>query len=164
VSVEGVKVVRITDGGNFTTQEFVTVTESTISGTGLFGNNNVVVSYSNVGDLKIVTGALVEAYTVTASQQGATFTTPISIEDESEFGLSVGVGLNNNRGLDLSLDNAVRANPAPASLNIFALDATVNPFTTPTGSESVTFAGGLTDEIHYRDFDNVVVTTHVRNT
>jgi hypothetical protein len=157
VTVEGAQVVRITDGGNHTTQEHVKVTEATISGTGLFGNKNVVVTYSNIGDLQIETGTLAETYTVAASTSSATFANPILIEDFSEFGLNASVTLTARSGLNLNLDNAEITNPARASLFISAVGGTFNPSSpiTPTGSESITFPGGLTSVVDYSNFTSV---------
>jgi hypothetical protein len=144
---------QILNGGNVTTNEQMTVTESTISGTGMFGNNNVAVHYFNTVPF-ILTGQLANSYTVAASLPGARFREPIFLRDEfSGAGLSVKVSVDSGSGLSLNLFNK---NPASGSLFISALSGTFNPFTptTPNGNESVTFTG-LTSTIGYAGFDNV---------
>jgi hypothetical protein len=157
VFVEGVGRLAVTDPGNHTTQEHVTVTESTISGTGLFGNNAAVVHYSDVGSLQIATGQLADTYAIAGSKPGAHFASPIEIDDDSTAGMSVLVALDGGSGLDLNLNNAGLAKPAPASLFISASHATFNPSNpaSGTGSETVTFAGGLTSDVVYAGFTSV---------
>jgi hypothetical protein len=157
VSVQGVGSLTITNSDNGSRQENVKVTESTVSGTGLFGKNTVVVAYSNIGSLQINTGQLADTYTIAGSKPGATFANPIEIVDDSEVGLNVSVTLTARSGLDLNLDNAEVGNPAPASLFISALGGTFNPNVpvTPTGSETVTFPGGLTSVVEYTNFTSV---------
>jgi hypothetical protein len=144
---------QILDGGNVTTNEQMTVTESTISGSGMFGNNSVAVHYVNTLPF-ILTGQLANSYTVASSLPGARFREPIFIRDEfSSAGLSVKVSVDSGSGLSLSLFNK---NPATGSLFISAVSGTFNPFTptTPNGTETVTFTG-LTSTIGYTGFDSV---------
>ena len=63
--------------GTVTTQEQVKVTESTISGIGLFGNSGVVVGYQDTIPL-IFTGRLANTYTVAPSQPRSASVTPSS--------------------------------------------------------------------------------------
>jgi hypothetical protein len=158
VFVEGVGRLALTDPGNHTTQEHVTVTESTISGTGLFGNNAAVVHYNDIGSVQIVTGELADTYAIAGSKPGARFSSPIEIDDNSAVGLNIAVTLDAGSGLDLDLNNTnFRPNPAPASLFISAVDGTFSHPTPPlpTGIEDVTFAGGLTSEVIYSGFTSV---------
>jgi hypothetical protein len=72
-------------------------------------------------------------------------------------GPSVSVTLNPHRALDLSLDNVQVGILPPESLTIIATGgkfSSASP-TTPTGSERVTFAGGITSEIDYSNFASV---------
>jgi hypothetical protein len=156
VSVFGALTLSILDGGNATTKEQVKVTESTIAGTGLFGNNNVVLTYGGIGSpVTIFTGQLANTYTVTGSQPGAHFSSAITIEDLfSSAGLSVVADLDSGSGLVLDLFNK---NPAAGHLFISAPGGKINPQTptTPNGAEVVTFTGGLTSTVAYTGFNNV---------
>jgi hypothetical protein len=155
VTVVAAEALQILDGGNVTTQEQMTVTESTASGTGMFGNNAVVIHYEDTF-LLFETGQLANTYTVKPSHPGATFFAGgISINDDfSNAGLSVIVNVDSSSGLGLSLFNK---NPANGSLFIAAPGATFNPFamTTPDGSEDVSFLGGLANQVIYEGFDTV---------
>jgi hypothetical protein len=156
VFVEGAEVLQILDGGNTATQEHMTVTESTISGTGMFGNNSVVVTYQVAPPL-FETGRLANTYRVTGSHPGAAFLPGgISINDDfSSAGLTVHVDVDSKSGLALSMFNQ---NPAAGSLFISAaLGAGFNPFspTTPNGTETVTFFGGFTSTVTYQGFGSV---------
>jgi hypothetical protein len=155
VFVNGVGRLRLTNAGNTTKQEHVTVTESTISGTGLFGNNAVTVHYAATGKVQIGTGQLANTYTVVGSKTGARFNSRIEIADDSTKGLSASVFLDSGSGLQLSLVNS-SIHPAPASLFISALHGTFSRSTPlPTGTEFVRFAGGLTSEVDYDGFTSV---------
>jgi hypothetical protein len=156
VFVDSVGSLTLVDIGNNTTEEHVTLTESTISGTGLFGNDAVVVHYSLVGTLGIDTGQLADTYAIAGSKPGAVFTSLIDIVDGSHVGLSVVVTLDAGSGLDLNLNNSTNA---PAQLFISAVDGTFSSDTPtlPTGTEFVTFAGGLTSQISYSGFDGVTL-------
>jgi hypothetical protein len=79
VLVLGAGSLFLSDSGNVSTTENVTVTESSISGTGLFGNNGVTLVYGNVGTLDLVTGQDGANYTVKGSHPGAQFTSKINI-------------------------------------------------------------------------------------
>jgi hypothetical protein len=157
VFVEGVGRLALTDPGNNTTSEHVVVTESTISGTGLFGNDAAVVHYSDTSLLQIVTGELADTYTIVGSKPDARFGSEIEIDNNSTVGLSVVVILDAGSGLNLGLNNAASPNTGPASLFISALNGTFShPTPTPsTGSEVVTFAGGLTSDVVYQGFTSV---------
>jgi hypothetical protein len=161
VSVSNVSSLTMNDGDNTTTQENVTVTESTISGTGLFGNNAAKLSYSGMKFLIIDTGQLANSFTVVGSTPGATFTSEIDILNTSDVGLSVAVTLDAGSGLHLDVQNTDLNIPS-ASLSISAPGGTFsspNPVIPPgavlSGSESVTFPGGLTSEVNFQDMTSV---------
>jgi hypothetical protein len=156
VFVNGVGRLALSNAANTTKQEHVTITESTISGTGLFGNNAVTVHYSNTGLLQVATGQLANTYTVVGSKPGARFNSRVEIDDDSTKGLSASVFLDSGSGLHLSLLNT-SFHPAPASLFISALHGTFSKPTptVPDGTEFVTFAGGLASEVDYEGFTSV---------
>jgi hypothetical protein len=161
VTVEGVGRLALTDPGNQLHPEHVTVTESTIAGTGLFGNNLVKVHYDNVGLVQLVTGRLANTYSVVGSKPGALFGSHIEIDDLSTMGLNVVVGLDKGSGLNLFVDNAdFLPTPGPASLFISAPGGTFSHPTPnlPNGIEDVTFSGGLTSEVVYTDLMSVTHT------
>jgi hypothetical protein len=152
VTVVASEILNILDGGNATTQENIKVTESTISGTGMFGNNSVVIHYEDTVPT-FETGRLTNIYTVAGSHVGATFFPGgISINDDfSTAGLIVRVDVDSASGLHLGLFNK---NPAAGSLFMSAVGATFNPSTptTPSGSEDIVFTSGLTSTVFYEGF------------
>jgi hypothetical protein len=158
VFVEAAAGLIIFDPGNATTQELVRVTETTVSGSGLFGNNAVTVTYEDT-TLDIFTGQLINSYTVAASQPGATFASKVEIFDEhqtaaEDAGLFVHVVVDSGSALRLFV---VDANPATGSLDISAVNGTFNP-TPPTpqnGTERVNFTSGFQSEINYNGFDRI---------
>jgi hypothetical protein len=157
VSVNGVGHLTVQDGGNHSTQEHVTVTESMISGTGLFGTGAVKLTYGNTAILEIVTGHLANTYSVIGSRAGAFFGSKITIDDGSDVGMSVFAGLDSGSHLNLSLLNTFAAHPAPASLFLSAPHGTFSHPTPniPAGIEDVTFAGGFSSEVVYNGFTSV---------
>jgi hypothetical protein len=157
VFVNGAGSLAVGDGGNTTKQERVTVTESTISGTGLFGKDTVTLHYSATTSLALFTGRLAATYTVVGSHRGARFNTSMHIEDNSSA-LSTAVFLDGGSGLSLSVFNQPpTATVPPASLFISAVGGKFNPSVpvTPTGTETVTFAGGLTSIVSYNGMNKV---------
>jgi hypothetical protein len=159
VFVNDVYQLAVYDDGNSTTQEHVTVTESTISGTGLFGTDAVTVHYSNVYALEIETGQLANTFSVIGSRPGAQFESKITIDDGSDLGLNVLVALDGHSGLHLTLLNTFVQNPAAASLFISAPNGMFSKTRPdlPDGAEDVTFAGGLASELVYKDFTDVTL-------
>ncbi len=148
VSVVGAKQLEIVDSGNNTTQENVTVTESTITGTGLFGNNAVQVAYGDIGRLQIFTGDLTsgpaESYTVknsaaSAGSTGPIFTTPINIQDDATTGLNVAAVVTPASHLNLTL-NPEGTTAGPTTVNFTALGAT---FLQGFNSVTASFAEGF---------------------
>jgi hypothetical protein len=169
VSVKNVGTLVIADEGNNTTQENVQVTESTISGTGLFGNDAVVVHYNTIGKLDIYSGQKFENYAIAGSTQTAGFRNQIMIDDSAEGGLFVTVGVDPRSNLDLVLDNASTGRLS-ADLIFTALGATFNPSSPPvsdnfaptlSGSEIATFPDGGHSIVHFSDFSEVVAINHL---
>ena len=157
VSVLGVHTLIVAGNGNTTTQENVTVTESTISGRGLFGNDAVKLTYSNTKEVIIRTGQLADGYLVAGSKPGASFRSQIEFADFSKVGLNVIAFVDAGSLLNLGLGNLF-ASPNTASLYIVA--AAGGTFSqsipnTPDGTEDVTFAGTDTSEIVYDGFGSV---------
>ncbi len=146
VSVRNVGTLKIDDGANNKTRENVTVNESTISATGLFGNNAVKVDYSGINRLLFVTGEQAETYTLAPSSSNAQLPNHIEIDSHSQQGLTVGVTLFANSGLNLTMDNAEFFDAPQASLTVTAIGAT---FDQSQGFESVVFAGGSTSNLTY---------------
>jgi hypothetical protein len=172
VSVENVGTLVIADSGNHTTQENVRVTESTISGTGLFGNSTAEVKYSTVGKLDIFAGQEREQYTVTGSTPTVAFnnfSNPIEIDGSANGGLFVDASVNSNTNLDLVVRNASKADNS-ATLVLFAPGATLNPIKNPisetgapilSGAEAAFFANGGHSAVFYQDFSEVLGINHV---
>jgi hypothetical protein len=169
VVVSGVDTLVLDDSGNVTTPQHVKVTESTISGTGLFGNSAAVVRYRSTGHVRIDTGTAADTYTIAGSRLGAHFDSSIEIDDGFEAGLSVGVTVDAGSGLDLHLEAfftnilakgqlAPQTQP-PVSLSLFGLHGKYSQPTPtlPDGDEAVTFAGGLTSDVSYQGFTSVTL-------
>jgi hypothetical protein len=134
----------------------VSVTESRVSGTGLFGNSGVVVHYTPM-PVAVFTGRLANTYTVTPSHAGARFGGFVEIADLfSLAGLSVLVSVDSGSGLSLGLFNK---NPAAGSLFIAAPGAIFSPPvpTKPNGFEQMAFPVGLISRVGYTGFDTVVL-------
>ena len=149
VWVFGASSLSLSDSGNQSTQENVMVTEYTISGSGLFGNDGVTVVYEGVAkNVNLVTGQEADEYTVVGSQPGAMFTTPISITDFSGVSFTADVIVDSGSMLNLQLPTTP---DETASLSISAVNGMFNPQspTLGSGTEVVTFAGGLTSQISY---------------
>ncbi len=162
VQVTGVGFLLVDDSGNAKTQESVNVSESTISGTGLFGNSAVTLTYNDPAGatLSLVTGQLADTYTIAGSKQGANFGSDIEITSESKKDLSVTARVDAGSGLNLELTNVHVGQPVvPASLAIIALGGTFSrvPPSVPIGLEDVTFPNGLLSEIGYDGFQNVTL-------
>jgi hypothetical protein len=154
VSVSQSGFLWIADAGNTTTQENMRITESTISGSGMFGNSKVVFTYRDTIPL-IFTGRLANTYIVAPSSSEAHFNDRIVIDDAfSNAGMTVLVEVDSFSGLDLHLINA---NPAAGQLIVLAPGAHFNPAspTTPNGTETMSFSGGLTSDVVYQGFDSI---------
>lgn len=155
VTVQGVGGVSLLDNGNNTTPQNVTVTEKSVSGTGLFGNSNVVLSYGGVTNLSIDSGQLADQYTVEGSGPDAQFSTKISLTDSSNTSFRADVYPGIFADLDLSLFNS----PALAVAQLYIHTISSETVTTPTpmqGVVDVTFAGVFTSQISYNGFTPMV--------
>jgi hypothetical protein len=156
VTVQGAGSLSLLDNGNNSTAQNVTVTEKSVSGTGLFGNNNVVLSYGGVTNLSIDSGQLADQYTVEGSGPYVEFSTKISLTDSSNtsFRADVYAGIFND--LNLSLFNTTPVAAAQLFIHTISSQTVSNP-TPLQGVVDVTFAGVFTDQISYDGFTPVVV-------
>jgi hypothetical protein len=155
VFVEGAEALQLLDGGNMTTQENMSVTETTIFGTGMFGSNSVVVTYEDINFTEIETGRLANSYTVFHSNPSIPFVGSLSLNDDfSNAGMTVRVSVDSNSGLNLSMFNL---NPAAGALFVSATGGTFNPAspTTPDGTEVVSFTSGRNSTVGYEGFGSV---------
>jgi hypothetical protein len=165
VFVTGAESLLVDDSANATTHEDVRVTESTVSGTGLFGNSAVVLHYSDLSTgfydgLHILTGKLSNTYTVAGSQPSATFGAWIKIDGTAPGASSVTVDLNSQSGLNLLL------RPDGGSLFISASHGNFNSSTNwqDPYTETITFVGGgLTSTVNYLGFNSVTLFNGVPN-
>jgi hypothetical protein len=143
VLVIDAKTLDVANNGNDSTQEKVTVTQQSISGTGFFGNSSVVVNYGGVGVVNISGGQLANTYTVEASSLNASFGSQINLNDDSDKFFAVNVDVDARSGLDL--DVIKRTLQATGEINI---NAPAGKFTNQSdGDILVSFAGGLTSQI-----------------
>jgi hypothetical protein len=157
VLVNGASELYMFNGGNVLTPENVTVTDFSISGTGLFGNNNVTLNYGGVGHVDIVTGTLADQYTIEGSQPDAVFASKIDITSDSQVSFRADVFVNSASHLNLGLYNGVSQFPVPAQLFVHpSSDGTaVLPGTLPSGVVDVFFGGQATSQITYKGFTTV---------
>jgi hypothetical protein len=151
VTVEGASYLQVNNSGNVTTKENVTVTDRTISGSGLFGNNGSL-TYGGVQQIDMLTGQLLDVYTVTPSSPNARFTSAIDIFSNSSVGFHVTVDLNAPSDLNLTLYNQ------RPQLGVLVVNTNgfVDPsHTIPNGIIDVLLAGQPTSVISYNGFDYV---------
>jgi hypothetical protein len=162
VFVSDVGKLQVSDNGNNTTQENVSVTERTISGSGLFGNNAVTLYYGNTADLVLNTGQLADTYTVATSNSSVSFSSVITIDDNSTQGLKAQVTVGSNSDLHLTLEASSSELPK-AFLSITADDG--GTFSSPKphlpqGTEFVAFAGVQSSQVNYTDCASVLLFTN----
>jgi hypothetical protein len=154
VEVLGVGTLTLSDIGSGATQ-VVTVTQSTIGGTGLFGNNSAFVSYLEVGTLTLQTGHGEDQYDVHGSFPDAVFTTPIVIDDFSKVGFIANVGVDPDNHLNLRIFNE----DAQISAQLFlgTGDGTVSNTNAGGGTEviEVNFPGELPSQLVVTDFSSI---------
>jgi hypothetical protein len=156
VTVQGVGGLSLLDNGNDTTAQNVTVTEKSVSGTGLFGNDNPTLSYAGVSNLSINSGQLADQYTVEGSGPYVQFSTKISITDSSNTGFRTDVYVGIFADLNLSVVNPTEL--AAAQLVIHTISSqTVSDPSPMQGVVDVTFADVFTSQISYDGFTPVVV-------
>jgi hypothetical protein len=155
VTVSGVGTMFLSDSGNVSSPENVKVTESTISGLGLFGNNGVTLFYSNVGTVNLVSGQDSDVYTVVGSHTGARFTSRINITDFSTQFFLANVFVDSGSHLSLSLSNITKQ-PA-AELFVHPSGGTATLPGTLNGVVDVFFGGVLGSTVAYSGFTLVAV-------
>jgi hypothetical protein len=148
VTVNDMRTLILADTGNVSTQENVTVTEKNISGTGLFGNNAAVVSYSDVSTVSLFSGQLADTYTVKGSSSTAEFSSQINIFDDSNKLFDAKVDLNSHSHLTLGLDKLSTQGTADLYIN-----APGGKFSNlSNGVIDVSFPGGLPSQIDNNGF------------
>jgi hypothetical protein len=152
VTVENASYLVVNDSGNVSTFENVLVTDHTISGTGLFGNDAPTLSYFGIGLIDVLTGQLADGYTVAPSSPNAVFTSNIDIFSNSYWAFHVTVDVNAASHLNLSLDNL---HPQLGVLVVNSNGAVLLPGTHPNGTIDVFFSGQATSVISYGGFDDV---------
>jgi len=155
VSVVTAGYLVVNDMGNVTSAENVTVTDNSIYGTGLFGNNNAEITYGFVSTLDLIAGQMANTYTVEPSVSNAAFTSNITILSNSTYSFTVYVGVNSSSDLNLTLFN--EQPKAATKLSVLANGGSLNfEGTHPNGVVDAIFAGLATSEISYNGFTNVV--------
>ena len=157
VSVVGVGTVWVVDNANTSTPENVHVTESSVSGTGLFGNNSVKLNYTDVKFLTLFTGQDADIYTVAASHAGDAFYAQINIEDFSTVEMIVNVTIADNNNLNLQLYNS---NPNNGTAELFVHvpnTVSLSGGENGTGSLGITFPDGSASQILYQNYGEVEV-------
>jgi hypothetical protein len=158
VTVSDVEGLLLADSGNTTTSENVTLTESTISGTGLFGNNAVKLTYNNASNVDFLTGQEQDTYTVKASANDASFSSNIGIYDFSKKGLTAKTTVGSKTDLNLTLVNSFDL--PNTNLTITALDggtfSSPNPHL-PQGTEFVAFSGVQSSQVIYTGLDLITL-------
>jgi hypothetical protein len=168
VNVQGARQLVVDDTNNTTTQENVRVTESTISGTGLFGNSAAVVDYSNIGKLQFFAGQKFEKYIIDGSTATAAFSTPIEIDGSANGSLFVDVVAESNSNLHVVVHNASKADNS-ADLVFVALGAAISPsralFSDSgapifSGGAEATFFNGGHSTVAFSDFSEVLPISH----
>jgi hypothetical protein len=142
----------VSDSGNVTTAENVTVTPSAIFGTGLFGNDSVKLFYSGVGPggVHFATGQLADDYTMV----GDGYTTPITIVSDSHESFRADVFVDPQTDLHLSL----LANATPRNETVLDIHPTDVKVKILGGSQGVAdvFSGHvLTSQILFNGFGKV---------
>ncbi len=153
VNVNAVAALIVNNSGNVSTNENVTVTDHTISGSGLFGNAGVTLFYGGVAAVTVDAGQLADNYTVAPSSASAVFTSSILIDSFSNTTFHVNVTVNAASHLDLHL---VNEHPQDgAVLEVISNGFVDLPGTLPNGTIDVFFAGQATSKISYTGFAKV---------
>jgi hypothetical protein len=165
VTVNDVKTLIIADFNNTTTQEKVKVTNSTISGTGLFGSSLVQLKYSDVvAGLDINTGTLASGLAESYTIEGSNFTTPIDIIDDAKVGLTVQADLTATSHLNLNVQNGEGEAVGTATINVQAPGATFNlQQNSAGGSDTVSFGAASTNSTIQFEADPGIVVVHNSN-
>jgi hypothetical protein len=153
------------DGDPATTPQNVRITENTISATGgfgnpgLFGNDNVTVSYYGVQFLNFVTGDFGGTYTVQASQPGARFFSHIDIQSDFAFFFTANVYVDAGSQLNLSVFNNATHNPMMqpvTQLNVYERGAnSISVSSGQNGAVGVEFEGVQPGDLSQIFFDAI---------
>ena len=158
VSVTGAESLTLSDDASQTAQN-VTVTQDSIGGTGLFGNNSAVVSYQlpTGSSVTINTGEGADQYSVRGTSVTSRFNSEININDfsQSRAGFIGTVNLEPDNGLSLRVTNE---HPTlPAELFFFSGDGTVSINRPVSGVEEITvnYPGELPSQIIVTGFSSV---------
>jgi hypothetical protein len=156
VSVVGAGLLLVENNGNHTLAEDVTVTESSISGVGLFGNNAAEVTFNGVSTVSILSGAAADTYNIEGTTPGQNIP-QINIFDDSAVSFSATVDVNSMSRMNVQLFNESTNPHARASLTIDAVGGHFsNPHPQPgNGSEDVTFSNGNSDAVAYFGFTSI---------
>jgi hypothetical protein len=156
VSVVGSGTLIVSDSGNHTLSEDVTVTESTISGLGLFGNNAARISFVNVPEVSILSGTASDIYNLIGANPGES-TSQISIFDDSTVSFAAIADVDTQSHLSVQLFNQSTNPEAPAALSIDDHGGKFsNPHPKPgNGVEDVHYSDGNTDQFAYFGFTSI---------
>jgi hypothetical protein len=152
VTVEGGASMVVNNSGNTKTFETVKVTEHTISGSGLFGNSNVVLEYGGIQAVSILTGQLADGYTIATSSANASFFGTLTISSTSYWAFHVNVNVNAASHLNLTLFNQ---RPQLGVLDVTAPGGVAKFPGGSAGTINVLFGGKATSHISYFGFDDV---------
>jgi hypothetical protein len=160
VTVNSASYLVVNNSGNVSTPENVKVTEDSISGSGLFGNNNVIVNYSNVGTLILDTGHVSDTYTVVGSRPGARFSSNIDIIDLCAGQFHADVFVDSGSHLNLSLNKVNLGSAAGLTIHPGGGNVVLPgrlPRRPESGTADVYFAGILSSQVSFLNFDAVGV-------
>jgi hypothetical protein len=170
LSTEGIKA-NVTVAGSTTllvsdqadpTSETWDVTESTISGLGVFGNNFAEITYKNVQNLDILTST-------GANNTGGDFVnvsgtdpgegnTQITITDDSTVAFTATITVGSSSALNVVLENQSTNSSAPARLFIDATSGAKFSNTNPqagNGTENVSYGNNVVAQVEYLDFTSI---------
>jgi len=153
VEVNGAGSLAVVNTGPIT--QDVTVSQSTISGTGLFGNNSVVVSYFNVDVVGIDAGSGKDHYTIQATKLGDAFTSFIAIVDTaSTKSFVVDVFVDSGSNLNSHLVNFAEPDVAELIVHHHLGKFSDQKDGATSGDATVTFPDS-TSQVHYDFFATV---------
>ncbi len=158
VWVEGAWYLVVDDRSNVTTAESVTVTDQSISGSGLFANSGVTLYYGGVEGIDIYAGQMADTYAVKPSSWNVVFPS-LFIASYSNSDFCVNVFDTSESDLDLTVWNEnVHDNPnevSASTLNVWVssdgTEASTNTY--PNGTIDVFFEDGATSQIFYGGFE-----------
>jgi hypothetical protein len=156
VSVGNVGHLGISDSYDTRAQN-VTVTDTTIFGSGIFGNNNVKVSYNEVAALTIIggSGRQADEFIVTNSSSSSEFATQITILDNSNASFRVDAYVNAHSNLHLLLIND-SSPQGSAELVIHPTNVSVTISGTPSGVADIFANGLLNSQLTFVGFGEVL--------